>query len=111
MASGGVDSTTPAEAGLGQGRQRLRPAVRIGLDQPVVQPVERLRCLVGKPREDVEGKDARAGAVLADDEGARSAEPFPTLDDLPGQVRPKNGWASGAVRKSPARPGRRSACR
>ena len=101
-----------AEPGLRQARLDRGDAPTFDLDRVVGDRVAESGPVSPEAVEDGQRERAVAGAVLAQDEPPGFAEPMPGLDEGPGDGRDRR-WdgASGAVRKSPVRPGRGSAAR
>ena len=84
--------TKPA---FGKARQRLRQAVRIGLDEAVLERRAALRRLLGESSDDVPGERANSRPIFADDKGIGAIEAFPALRDLPRQGDTEEGVSLG----------------
>ena len=74
-----------AKSAFGKGRQRLRQAVLVGLDQAVLECRAALWCLPGESGDHVPGECTDTRPIFADDKDVRAIEAFPALRDLPRQ--------------------------
>ena len=84
-----------AEPAFGKARQRLRQAVRVGLDETVLERCAALLRLPGESGDDVPGEGADSRSVFADDKGIGTIEAFPALGDLPRQGDTEEGMSLG----------------